>query len=133
MAPFVSFGFMRHAMVGCIALAIAQGPIGTLLLLRRQSLVGDLLCARGHAKGNTSVSRRRLLARGAVWRPVHRITGRRACRADAGGLSQRGAKPLSPRFSAWHSGSRRDDRLLLRHSDPDLMHVLFGPVLAVDR
>src|ERR1044071_3156616 len=42
-APFAGFGFMRLALVGCIALAVAQGPIGTLLLMRRQGLVGDLL------------------------------------------------------------------------------------------
>src|SRR5882724_7558765 len=41
--PFESFGFMRLALVGCVALAVAQGPIGTLLLLRRMALVGDVL------------------------------------------------------------------------------------------
>src|SRR5438874_13511808 len=43
LGPFETFRFMRLALVGCIALALAQGPIGTLLLLRRMGLVGDLL------------------------------------------------------------------------------------------
>ena len=33
--PFASFGFMRTALVACLALALANGPLGTLLLLRR--------------------------------------------------------------------------------------------------
>jgi len=40
--PFESFGFMRLALVGCVALAVAQGPIVTLLLMRLMGLVGDL-------------------------------------------------------------------------------------------
>src|SRR3974390_3010108 len=41
--PFVSFGFMRTALVACLALALANGPLGTLLLLRRMSLDADVL------------------------------------------------------------------------------------------
>jgi zinc/manganese transport system permease protein len=41
--PFEMFGFMRTALVACLALALASGPVGTLLLLRRMSLEGDVL------------------------------------------------------------------------------------------
>src|SRR5215475_5126315 len=41
--PFETFGFMRTALVACLALALANGPLGTLLLLRRMSLDGDVL------------------------------------------------------------------------------------------
>ena len=41
--PFASFGFMRMALVACVALALASGPIGILILLRRMSLDGDVL------------------------------------------------------------------------------------------
>src|SRR6202011_5104139 len=41
--PFESFAFMRIALVACLALALAHGPLGTLLLLRRMSLSGDVL------------------------------------------------------------------------------------------
>jgi zinc/manganese transport system permease protein len=41
--PFAGFGFMRMALAACIALAMASGPIGILLLLRRMSLDGDVL------------------------------------------------------------------------------------------
>src|ERR1700740_404716 len=42
-SPFASFGFMRTALVACFGLALASGPLGTLLLLRRMSLEGDVL------------------------------------------------------------------------------------------
>ena len=41
--PFVEFGFMRRALVGCLALALGGGPVGVFLLLRRMSLIGDAL------------------------------------------------------------------------------------------
>src|SRR4051794_41515819 len=34
---------MRIALVACFALALANGPIGTLLLMRRESLSGNVL------------------------------------------------------------------------------------------
>src|SRR5215211_129340 len=42
-APFSEYAFMRTALVACIALAIGSGPLGTLLLLRRMGLVGNVL------------------------------------------------------------------------------------------
>src|SRR4026208_2550160 len=41
--PFAEYAFMRSALVACIALAVASGPLGTLLLLRRMGLVGNVL------------------------------------------------------------------------------------------
>ena len=43
LAPFVEFGFMRRALVACLALALGCGPIGTILVVRRMSLMGDAL------------------------------------------------------------------------------------------
>ena len=43
LAPFAEFGFMRRALVGCLALALSCGPIGTILVIRRMSLMGDSL------------------------------------------------------------------------------------------
>ena len=41
--PFADYAFMRSALVACMALAIASGPLGTLLLLRRMGSVGNVL------------------------------------------------------------------------------------------
>ena len=44
--PFTEFAFMRRALVACLALGLSCGPIGTLLVLRRMSLVGDAIDRR---------------------------------------------------------------------------------------
>ena len=41
--PFIEFGFMRRALVACVALSLSATPLGVFLLLRRMSLVGDAL------------------------------------------------------------------------------------------
>ena len=41
--PFVEFGFMRRALVATLALGLAAGPLGSILVLRRMSLMGDAL------------------------------------------------------------------------------------------
>jgi zinc/manganese transport system permease protein len=42
-APFVDFEFMRRALAGVVALALGGAPIGVFLMLRRMSLVGDAM------------------------------------------------------------------------------------------
>ncbi len=42
-APFVEFGFMRRALVALIAVALMAGPIGVFLQIRRMSLIGDAM------------------------------------------------------------------------------------------
>jgi len=44
--PFQTLAFMRAALVACLALALMNGAVGTLLVLRRMSLDGEVL---GHA------------------------------------------------------------------------------------
>jgi zinc/manganese transport system permease protein len=41
--PFIDYEFMRRALVGVIALALGAGPVGVLLMLRRMSLMGDAM------------------------------------------------------------------------------------------
>ncbi|MBI0537345.1 metal ABC transporter permease [Roseomonas sp. KE2513] len=42
-APFAEFGFLRRALVGCLALSVAAPPLGVFLVLRRMSLTADVL------------------------------------------------------------------------------------------
>ncbi|MGV1015368.1 MAG: metal ABC transporter permease, partial [Methyloceanibacter sp.] len=44
--PFAEFAFMRRALIGCLALSLSAPPIGVFLVLRRMSLMGDVM---GHA------------------------------------------------------------------------------------
>jgi len=43
LAPFVEFDFMRRGLVGTLALALGAGPVGVILMLRRMSLMGDAM------------------------------------------------------------------------------------------
>ena len=40
--PF-ALGFMRRALAGCLALSVAAPPLGVFLVLRRMSLMSDVL------------------------------------------------------------------------------------------
>jgi len=129
--PFEAFGFMRTALVACLALALASGPVGTLLLLRQMSQDGDVLshavmpgAALGFLYAGYSVA---ALSIGGL------ITG--ALVASAAGLVAR----LRPRrkeasLAAFYLVSLALGVIVvsLRGSNADLMHVLFGTVLAVD-
>jgi len=42
-APFIEFEFMRRALAGIVALSLGGAPIGVFLMLRRMSLVGDAM------------------------------------------------------------------------------------------
>src|SRR6185312_14610279 len=60
-APF-GLGFMRRALVGCLALSVAAPPLGVFLVLRRMSLMSDVLqhgvlpgIALGAAMGGLSI------------------------------------------------------------------------------
>jgi zinc/manganese transport system permease protein len=41
--PFSEFAFMRRALIACIAISVSAGPIGSFLVLRRMSLMGDAM------------------------------------------------------------------------------------------
>lgn len=42
-APFIDFAFMRKALVGCLTLGLSASPVGIFLILRRLSLTGDAI------------------------------------------------------------------------------------------
>src|ERR1700758_2452588 len=129
--PFESFGFMRTALVACFALALANGPVGTLLLLRRMSLESDVLshavmpgAALGFLYAGYSLA---ALSLGGF------LTG--ALVAGSAGLVAR-FRPKRPEVSlaAFYLVSLALGVIIVsaRGSNVDLMHVLFGTVLAVD-
>ncbi len=43
LGPFIEFGFMRSALLGCVALSVSAAPVGVFLMLRRMSLSGDAM------------------------------------------------------------------------------------------
>jgi len=129
--PFWAYGFMRTALVACLGLALANAPIGVLLLQRRMSLTADVLshavmpgAALGFLVAGYSVLALGLggVAAGVLVALLASI----ATRFDA----SRGDAPLAVLYLI----SLAAGVLLVsaRGSNIDLMHVLFGTVLAVD-
>lgn len=128
--PFWSYGFMRTALVACLGLALANAPVGVLLLQRRMSLTADVL---GHA----------VMPGAAIG---FLIAGYSVLALSLGGIAVGCLVALLAYMTA-RSGDRGEASLAVfylvslaagvllvsvRGSNIDLMHVLFGTVLAVD-
>lgn len=130
-APFLEYGFMRRALIGCLALSIGSGPIGVLLMLRRMSLIGDALSHAvlpGAAVGF-------LVAGLSLW--AMGLGGLVAGLAVAL-LSGLVSRATTLREDATFAGSYLASLALgvmivsMHGSNIDLLHVLFGTILAID-
>ena len=131
LAPFAEFGFMRRALVGCLALALGCGPIGTILVIRRMSLMGDALshavlpgAALGFIIGGLSLPAMSLggVAAGLVVALLSGLVARLTpLREDAS-------------FAGFYLMSLALGVLLvsIHGSNIDLLRLLFGSILAVD-
>jgi zinc/manganese transport system permease protein len=127
--PF-ALGFMRRALAGCLALSIAGPPLGVFLVLRRMSLMSDVL-QHGILPG---------LAVGAVF------AGLSVWAMGVGGFIAGLAVALLAGALARATGGREDSQLaatylvalalgvavISQSRAVDLTHLLFGSVLAVD-
>ena len=130
-APFTEFGFMRRALLGCIAISVGATPVGLFLMLRRMSLTGD---AMAHA----------ILPGAAIG---YLISGLSLGAMTIGGLIAGMAVALLSGFVTRVTAQREDASLAAfylislalgvlivstRGGNVDLMHVLFGTVLALN-
>jgi zinc/manganese transport system permease protein len=131
LGPFVDYAFMRRALVACLALAIGAGPIGVFLVLRRMSLMGDAI---SHA----------VLPGVAVG---YMISGLSLWAMSLGGVIAGLIVALLSGLTSRATGMKEDASLAgfyltslalgvllvsLRGSSIDLLHILFGSILAVD-
>ena len=129
--PFVDYGFMRRALAGAVALSLAAGPLGVLLVLRRLSLMGDAMAhailpgvAAGFLLAGLSLGAMALggMITGLVVAVLSALVARwTPQREDAS-------------FAAFYLVSLGLGVLLvsLRGTNMDLIHVLFGTVLGLD-
>jgi zinc/manganese transport system permease protein len=130
-SPFIEFSFMRRALVGCLALSLGAPPIGIFLMLRRMSLMGD---AMSHA----------ILPGAAIG---YLLAGLSLFAMSLGGFAAGLAVALAAGLVARSTVLREDASLAgfylvslalgvmivsVRGSNIDLLHVLFGTVLALD-
>jgi zinc/manganese transport system permease protein len=129
--PFESLAFMRAALVACLALALANGPVGTLVILRRASLEADVL---GHAVMPGAAIGFFYAGPSPTWLSLGGLTTGFAVAALAGVLArQRGQRDAG--LVAFYLIALSLGVLLVawRGSNVDIMRVLFGTILAVDR
>ncbi len=130
--PFVDYGFMRRALAACAALAVGGAPLGVFLVLRRMALAGD---AMSHAilpgvslaflcfgLSLEAMTLGGLLAGLAVAFAAGAVTRLTPLKEDAS-------------FTGTYLLSLAAGVLIIsvHGSSIDLMHVLFGNVLAVGR
>jgi zinc/manganese transport system permease protein len=131
-APFADYGFMRRALVASVALGIGSGPIGVLLMLRRMSLAGDALSHAvlpGAAIG--------FLVAGGVSLPAMGLGGLVAGLGVAllsGLVTRTTVLREDASFAGFYLTSLALGVLIvsLHGSNSDLLHVLFGTILAID-
>jgi zinc/manganese transport system permease protein len=129
--PFTEFGFMRRALLGCIAISLGATPIGAFLMLRRMSLTGD---AMAHA----------ILPGAAVGFLISGLSlGAMTIGGLLAGMLVALLSGLVTRVTALHEDASLAAFYLIslalgvlivstRGSNVDLIHVLFGTVLALD-
>jgi len=130
-APFQDYTFLRRALVASFALALGCGPMGVLLVLRRMSLMGDALAHAilpGAAIG--------FLVAG-LSLPAMSLGGFVAGLAVAlmgGAMSRMTILNEDASFAGFYLISLAVGVLIVstHGSNVDLMHVLFGTILAVD-
>ena len=130
-APFTEFEFMRRALAAIIALSLGGAPIGVFLMLRRMSLVGD---AMAHA----------ILPGAAIGFLLY---GLNLLAMILGGLAAGFLVALLAGIVARSTGLKEDASLAtfylaslalgvtivsIKGTNIDLLHVLFGNILAMD-
>lgn len=129
--PFAEFAFMRHALYGALLLALGTCPVGVFLMLRRMSLIGD---AMAHAiLPGVAIA---FLLFGLALLPMTLgglIVGLLVALC-AGAVARLTSQKEDAAMTAFYLISLALGVLLvsLRGSSVDLMHVLFGSILALD-
>lgn len=129
--PFLEFAFMRRALVGCLALTLGCAPVGVFLILRRMSLTGDAMAHAilpGAAIGFLIAG----LSLGAM--TVGGIVAGLAVALAAGAVSRVTILNEDASLAAFYLISLALGVLIVstHGSNVDLMHVLFGTVLALN-
>ncbi|MGA1287439.1 MAG: metal ABC transporter permease [Rubrivivax sp.] len=131
LGPFAEFAFMRRALVSTLALALGSAPIGCLLVLRRMSLVGD---AMSHAVLPGAAAAFLLAGMSLPALSLGGFVAAVLVALAAGFVTRSTPQREDASFAAFYLIALALGVLLvsLRGSQVDLMHLLFGSVLAVD-
>jgi zinc/manganese transport system permease protein len=129
--PFLDFAFMRRALLGCIAISIGATPIGVFLMLRRMSLTGDAMAHAilpGAAVGFLVSG----LSLGAM--TIGGLVAGMTVALLSGFVTRVTALKEDASMAAFYLISLAGGVLIVsvKGSSVDLLHVLFGTVLALN-
>ncbi|KAA1178163.1 metal ABC transporter permease [Rhizobium tropici] len=132
LAPFADYGFMRRALIACVCLGLGSGPIGVFLMLRRMSLMGDAMSHAvlpGAAIGYLIAGSLSLTAMG-----LGGLVAGLSVALLSGLVSRATVLQEDASFASFYLTSLALGVLIvsLRGSNIDLLHVLFGTILAID-
>ena len=132
LAPFADYGFMRRALIACVCLGLGSGPIGVFLMLRRMSLMGDAMSHAvlpGAAIGYLIAGSLSLTAMG-----LGGLIAGLSVALLSGLVSRATVLQEDASFASFYLTSLALGVLIvsLRGSNIDLLHVLFGTILAID-
>jgi zinc/manganese transport system permease protein len=129
--PFVEFSFMRRALVGCLALSLGAPPIGVFLMLRRMSLMGD---AMSHAILPGAAIGFLIAGLSLPAMSLGGFVAGIAVALLAGLVSRSTVLREDASMAAFYLVSLALGVLIVsvKGSNVDLLHVLFGTVLALD-
>ena len=130
-APFADFEFMRRALVGAVALAVAGAPVGVFLMLRRMSLTGD---AMSHAILPGAAIGYLAFGLSLTAMTVGGLIAGLAVAIGAGAVARASVLGEDATLAAFYLVSLALGVTIvsMRGSNVDLLHVLFGTVLALD-
>lgn len=129
--PFTDYAFMRRAFVGCIALSLGGAPLGVFLTLRRMTLMGDAI---SHAI-LPGASLAFVLYGLSLWpMAIGGMIAALIVAMLAGVIARYTQLKEDASFTGAYLLSLAAGVLLIsmKGSSIDVMHVLFGNVLAVD-
>jgi zinc/manganese transport system permease protein len=129
--PFAEYGFMQQALAGTLLLALGAAPVGVFLMLRRMSLTGD---AMAHAVLPGAAVAYLLFGLALVPMTIGGLIAGLAVALGAGAVSRLTVQNEDASMAAFYLISLAAGVLIvsLRGSSVDLMHLLFGTVLALD-
>jgi zinc/manganese transport system permease protein len=130
LAPFVDYAFMQRALLGSILLSLSSCPVGVFLMLRRMSLAGD---AMAHAILPGAAVGFLVYGLEIVPMTIGGLVAGMIVALGAGAVSRLTVQREDASLAAFYLISLALGVLLvsMRGSSVDLMHVLFGTVLAL--
>lgn len=130
-APFAEFAFMQRALAGALMLSLSACPVGVFLMLRRMSLTGDAMAHAilpGAAAGF-------LIYGLQIWpMTLGGLIAGAVVAVGAGAVARLTVQHEDASMAVFYLISLSVGVVMvsLRGSSVDLMHVLFGTVLALD-